>query len=271
MRQTSACAGLGLLGLCVLPAAAGQIGDELLSKFRDCDTCPEMVVIPAGTFRMGCGSDSACPASEVPVHTVTIAQPFAISTYEVTFEEYERYLTATGGRRPDDHGWGRGRQPIFNVSWENARDYARWLSGETGALYRLPSEAEWEYAGRAGTATAYSWGNEIRNNRANCDGCGSQWDEEMTAPVGSFGANAWGLHDMHGNVWEWVQDCLHDDYAGAPGDASAWEFGGDCEWRVMRGGSWGTDPELIRSAFRTWMEVRARSSFIGFRVARTLD
>ena len=187
--------------------AGGADTRALGTVFRDCDGCPEMVVIPAGTFRMGCEAGRECVSREQPVHAVTIGRPFALSKYEVTFEEYDRF---TYPNRVNDRGWGRGRRPVINVSWNDAQEYVAWLSSEAGAQYRLPSEAEWEYAARAGTATAYSWGSQVGSNRANCDGCGSRWDNEMTAPVGSFGANAWGLHDMHGNVWEWVQDCWHD-------------------------------------------------------------
>ena len=146
----------------------------------------------------------------------------------------------------DERGWGRGRRPVINVSWEDAVAYTKWLSGQTGERCRLPSEAEWEYAARAGSVTKYSWGNEIGSNQANCDVCGSQWDGKQTAPVGSFDPNGWGLHDLHGNVWEWVQDCWNGSYQGAPTNGSAWESG-DCSRRVLRGGSWNftfLDPAL---------------------------
>ena len=198
---------------------------------------PEMVVIPAGRFRMGCVSGRDCFDDEQPVHEVSVGS-FAMSKYEVTFEEFDRYTAATGRARAGDEGWGRGGRPVVNMLWEEAQAYVSWLSSETGELYRLPSESEWEYAARAGTETAYSWGNEIGRNRANCDGCGSRWDDEQTAPVGSFGANAWGLHDMAGNVWEWVEDCWHENYARAPSDGTAWTSGGNCGRRVLRGGSW---------------------------------
>ena len=159
---------------------------------------------------------------------------------------------------------------MINVSWEDATAYAEWQSAETGERYRLPSEAEWEYAARAGTTTAYSWGAEIGQNRANCNGCGSRWDDEQTAPAGSFAANAWGLHDMHGNVTEWVEDCWHDSYARAPADGSAWTRGGDCGRRVLRGGSWGNDPRILRSADRDWFVVGFGIATVGFRLARTL-
>ena len=200
---------------------------------------PEMVVIPAGRFRMGClSNDDACYGDEMPVHDVTIPVPFALSAHEVTFEDYDRF---THPNEADDAGWGRGARPVINVSWDEAKDYVEWLSSETGATYRLPSEAEWEYAARAGSATKYSWGNEIGANRANCDNdhCGDQW--KHTAPVGSFPPNGFGLYDMHGNVWEWVEDCWNGSYAGAPSDGVAW-VSGDCAERVLRGGSWVSDP-----------------------------
>ena len=230
---------------------------------------PEMVVIPAGRFRMGCVSGRDCDDDEKPVHKVTIAA-FALSKYEVTFAEYDRFTAATGRDRAwDRRGWGRGRRPVIYVSWENAVAYTRWLSAQTGERYRLPSEAEWEYAARAGSGTVYSWGNEIGNNRANCRGCGSRWDFEKTAPVGSFGANAWGLHDMHGNLWEWVQDCWNDSYRGAPTNGSAWESG-NCSRRVLRGGSWNYRPGSLRAADRSGGTTGGRYIFSGFRVARTL-
>ena len=147
--------------------------------------------------------------------------------------------------------------------------YTRWLSGQMGERYRLPSEAEWEYAVRAGTETAYSWGNEIGSNRANCDGCGRQWDGVQTAPVGSFSPNGWGLHDLHGNVLEWVQDCWNGSYQGAPTNGSAWESG-DCSLRVLRGGSWIFRPRYLRSASRLRGTTANRIDLIGFRVARTI-
>ena len=172
-----------------------------------------MVVIPAGQFRMGCVSGQDCWRSNLPVHDVTIPTAFAVSKYEVTFADYDRF---TGSNRVDDMGWGRGRRPVINVSWDDAQEYVAWLSRQTGQTYRLLSEAEWEYVARAGSSTAYCWGNGIGSNRASCDGtdCGDQW--EYTAPAGSFPANAFGVHDMHGNVSEWVEDCWNESYAGAP-------------------------------------------------------
>ena len=240
---------------------------ELLEEARAA-ILPEMAVIPGGSFRMGCVSGKSCRDDEKPVHEVSVAS-FELSKYEVTFEKYDRFVAATGRRSPEDSDWGRERRPVINVSWEDAVAYAEWLSTQTGQRYRLPTEAEWEYAARAGSTTKYSWGNKIGRNRANCDGCGSQWDDEKTAPVGSFSPNSWGLHDMHGNLWEWVQDCWNDSYQGAPTDGSAWTSG-DCEKRVLRGGSWDYVPESLRAAFRNWFTTGKRYNFNGFRVARTL-
>ena len=250
-------------------AAGGDARWRPGEVFRDCDDCPEMVVVPAGSFRMGCISGQGCFDDESPVHEVGVPS-FALGRYEVLFEEYDRFVAATGRERPDDSGWGRGGRPVIRVSWEDATAYADWLSAETGQRYRLPSESEWEYAARAGTTTRYSWGPEVGQNRANCDGCGSRWDNEQTAPAGSFAANAWGLHDMHGNVYEWVEDCWHDSYARAPADGSAWTLGGDCGLRVLRGGSWLTLPHVVRSAHRSWLAVGHRDALVGFRLARTL-
>ena len=255
-------------------AEAARQRAEAARRQANAEQMEKMVVIPAGTFQMGCVSGHDCDDLEIPVHpvhAVTISRPFALSRHEVTFDEYDRFAAATGRSLPDDEGWGRGTRPVINVSWDDAQAYVSWLSSETGVPYRLPSEAEWEYAARAGTTTAYWWGNEIGSNRANCDGCGSRWDDEMTAPVGSFGANAWDLHDMHGNVSEWVEDCWHETYAGAPADGSAWTAGGDCGVRVSRGGSRISSPRNIRAASRGGGGARGGFSFNGFRVATTLD
>ena len=228
---------------------------------------PEMVVIPAGRFRMGClSNDEDCRDLEKPVHEVTIGAPFALSVYELTFEDYDRF---TYPNKVADAGWGRERRPVVNVSWDDAQDYVEWLSSQTGAEYRLPSEAEWEYSARAGSTTKYHWGDGIGTNRANCDGCGSQWDDRQTAPVGSFRPNGFGLYDMHGNVREWVADCWNGSYQGAPSDGSAW-LQGDCAHRVLRGGSWGSFPGSLRAAYRFTYPYVVRDNVSGFRVARTL-
>ena len=243
-----------------------QPGETFSDTLNSGGQGPEMVVIPAGRFRMGCVSGQECYDNEFPVRDVTIPQAFAVSKYEVTFENYDRF---TYPNRVDDEGWGRGRRPVINVSWDDAQEYVAWLSRQTGQTYRLLSEAEWEYVARAGASTAYSWGNGIGSNRANCEGCGSQWDDDRTAPAGSFSANAFGVHDMHGNVWEWVEDCWNESYAGAPSDGSAWRSG-DSDWRVLRGGSWYNYPRNLRSADRNWLTTGHQNLNYGFRVARTL-
>ena len=261
------------------PAAADPAGAE---AFRDCPGCPEMVVVPAGTFRMGCvsGSDD-CDDDERPVHDVEVAS-FALSKHEVTRGQFAAFVAATGhdtrggcvGVRTGSWRNQRGQNdghPVVCVNWEDAQAYVRWLRVETGEEYRLPSEAEWEYAARAGSTTRYSWGDDIGRNRANCAGCGSRWDGNETAPAGSFAANAWGLHDMHGNVWEWVEDCWHDSYARAPRDGSAWTRGGNCSRRVLRGGSWFGHPGTLRSANRGRGDSDLRDASVGFRLARTLN
>ena len=240
---------------------------------RDCEQCPEMVVVPAGRFRMG-GDYS----DEQPVHEVTIAIPFAAGKYEVTFAEWDACVAAGGcTHRPDDEGWGRGSRPVINVSWKDAQEYVSWLSRKTGKTYRLLSEAEWEYVARAGTTTEYWWGNEADHAHANygsdecCEGMAAGKDRwEHTSPVGSFKPNAFGLYDTAGNVYEWVEDCQNDSYAGAPGDGRAWTSG-SCDERVRRGGSWGNTPRVIRSAYRVRDGSGSRGYDSGFRVARTLD
>ena len=232
---------------------------------------PEMVTIPAGRFRMGCVSGRQCEDWEMPVHEVTISEAFAVSKYEVTFADWDACVLdgGCGGYRPDDEGWGRGTRPVIHVSREDAQSYVSWLSSRTGERYRLLTEAQWEYVARAGSSTAYSWGNGIGSNRANCDGCGSQWNSRQSAPVGSFEANAFGVHDMHGNVWEWVEDCWNGSYEGAPADGSAWQTG-NCNLRVLRGGSWDFNPRSLRSADRGGDATGVRDENVGFRVARTL-
>ena len=242
-------------------------------RFRDCLECPEMVVVPAGSFMMGSPpQEQGRSEKEEPVHEVRIGAPFAVGVYEVTFTEWDACTASggCGGYRPEDAGWGRGRRPAIYVGWGPAQSYVRWLSEKTGKRYRLLSESEWEYIARAGTRTPFHMGSAISTNQANYNGSKSKGVyRRKTVPVGSFAANAWGLHDVHGNVWEWVQDCWNDGYAGAPRDGSAWESG-NCSMRVLRGGSWRGTPGLLRSANRSRFPSAARNNDIGFRVARTL-
>ncbi len=230
---------------------------------------PEMVLLPSGEFRMGDQADIG-DDNEKPVHIVHIDKPFAISRFEVTFAQYDAFADATDREQPDDNGWGRGNQPVINVSWRDALAYVNWLKKETGQPYRLPSEAEWEYAARAGTLTPYWWGEEMQPNMAVCASCGSQWDGKQPAPVGSFKANPWGLHDMTGNVDEWVADCYEDDYKRAPIDGSAYTTR-PCVDKVMRGGSWFDIERLIRPASRYRHPIDARRNTWGFRVALDIE
>ena len=256
------------------PSPARVEGEVFRDALKDGGEGPAMVVLPTGRFRMGSpSSETGRDSDEGPVRTVTISQRIAMGRYEVTFADYDRFADADSRRsRPNDRGWGRGSRPVIRVSQEDAKAYATWLSAQTGKTYRLPSESEWEYAARAGTRTRYSWGNEIGVNRANCDGCGSEWDNTQTAPVGRFAANAFGLFDMHGNVYEWVEDCYVDSYAAAPIDGSARRSGcGSDVLAVVRGGSWYTVPRFLRCALRDWSTPSYRFDDFGFRLVQDLN
>jgi formylglycine-generating enzyme required for sulfatase activity len=241
------------------------------TDFKECDKgCPVMTLIPAGKFMMGSPeNESDGRTSERPQHEVTIARPFAASKFKVIFEEWDACAAAAACPQAAD-GWGRGRMPVINVSWRDAKQYVGWLSKLTGKDYRLLTEAEWEYAARAGATTRYSWGDEPGVGNANCNGCGSQWDLRQTAPAGSFKPNAFGIYDMHGNVWEWVEDTWRENYDGAPLDGSAWLGGGDPSYRVVHGGSWRNESELLRAAARDKRNINVRFDTLGFRVARTI-
>jgi formylglycine-generating enzyme required for sulfatase activity len=241
-------------------------GPEMDQSLRDCSDCPEMVVVPAGSFTMGSpDGESGRLDYEGPQHRVAIRQAFAVGKFEVTFAEWD-VCAADGGcvrdKVANDGGWGRGRRPAINVSWNDAKEYVIWLSRKTAKSYRLLSEAEWEYVARAGTTTRYSFGDDFANASANND-------KNQTVIVGQYPKNAFGLHDMHGNVKEWVEDTWHPNYEGAPTDGSAWS-GGDPALRVMRGGSWHEAPLSLRSAFRGWAPSNWRAPSLGFRVARNM-
>ncbi|MEW8372474.1 MAG: formylglycine-generating enzyme family protein [Candidatus Thiodiazotropha sp.] len=232
---------------------------------------PDLVEIKPVCFLMGSKKGHE---DELPQHKVCIGESFHLGQHEVTFNEYDRFAAATGRSLPEDYGWGRGRRPVVDVNWNDARAFADWIGSEGDNHCRLPSEAEWEYAARAGTSSEYALpvkqGSDDISDKglANCDGCGSEWGGEKTAPVKAFPANTWGLHDMHGNVWEWTEDCWHENYNKAPADGSAWlnEDGGDCGKRVLRGGSWGSLPGFARSAVRGGSGPDGQGGSVGFRV-----
>lgn len=244
---------------------------------------PEMVNIPAGTFTMGCvdGRDNVegvdkCPDYEKPAHEVSISA-FQLAATDVTFDQWDACEAAKVCPHADDKGWGRGNRPVINVSWNDAKTYLQWLSKESGKDYRLPSEAEWEYAARAGTATAYPWGSKASHAFANygkdvcCEGLVSGKDQWVnTSPVGSFAANPFGLYDMNGNVYQWVEDCFVSGYMDASADGSARQGCGANASRVLRGGSWSNIPQGLRSATRNYNTPAHRGTNVGFRAARTL-
>ncbi|MDM8559947.1 formylglycine-generating enzyme family protein [Candidatus Parabeggiatoa sp. HSG14] len=234
-------------------------------RLKDGSLGPEMARIPAGRFRMGDiqgGGDS----DEKPVHWVSVDK-FAMGKYEVTFAEYDEFAEATGRKKTSDNGWGRGNRPVMNVSWYDAVAYAEWLSQQTGQQYRLPTEAEWEYAARAGTETKYWWGNDIGKNRANCDGCGSQWYDKQTAPVGSFQQNPFGLYDTAGNVWEWTCSEYEGKYKGKENQCLSKNYAKNSRLSAC-GGSLSGDAWWVRSANRDDGGPNSRNVHLGFRLAR---
>jgi len=263
-------------------------GKTFRDKLKDGSLGPEVVQIPGGTFQMGSNDGES---DEKPVHTVTV-KSFAMGKYEATRGEFRKFVEATSYKTDAEKGdgcygwtgseWKKDssfnwknvgftqddKHPVVCVSWNDAKAYVKWLSEQTGKDYRLPTEAQWEYAARAGTTTKYWWGNEIGKNNANCDGCGSQWDNKQTAPVGSFKPNPFGLYDVSGNVWEWLEDKWHDSYNGAPVDGSAW-MSGDSNFHLLRGGSWsGSDGDDLRCADRAGGDTTNGGNFRGLRISR---
>jgi formylglycine-generating enzyme required for sulfatase activity len=281
----------------LLPTPASPVADTegvLRDRFLGGDARgPELVLLPTGRFQMGspeherkiameAGSQAGWLARELPQHWVGIDRPIAMGRYPVTVGEWRVFVASTGWRPSGETDWDApgfaqtDRHPVVGVNWFDAIRYVRWLSEATGKSYRLPSEAEWEYACRAGTKTAFSFGDTITTDQANYDGNftyngGPRGEYRRgTTPVGTFPANPWGLYDMHGNVWEWVQDVVHDNYVGAPLDGSAWEEGGDQVRRVLRGGSWLYNPRYLRSALRNGFSAALSNDIVGFRVVRDL-
>ena len=283
-------------------SASGDQGSKqrysIGKEFQDCDTCPKMVVVPQGTFTMGSpASEEKSRNCERPQHQVTISNPFAVGKYEVTREQFEKFVEATGHDASSSGCWtyresdwqlrqqDSWREPGFSqsidhpvvcINWHDAQAYVSWLSRKTGEQYRLLSESEWEYVARAGTTGPFHFGSTISTDQANYDGNYTYGGgpegiyRRKTVSVGSFPANRFGLHDVHGNIWEWVEDCYHKNYQGAPQDGSAWVTGSVCGFRMLRGGSWVYGPWNLRSAIRASFETGDRFGYIGFRVARTL-
>ncbi len=257
-------------------------------EFRDCLDCPEMIVLPAGSFIMGsAATERARRSDEGPQRRIVIPRPFAIGKYEVTFRQWA-HCVGEGGcaqHRPSDHGWGREDRPVIYISWHDAKNYVVWLSQRTGQRYRLLSEAEWEYAARAGSTAPYSFGNRLSDLCRHGNGAINLRQNRLgrfrgpcdpgnygTAPVGSFAANGFGLFDMHGNVQEWVEDCWRDSYADIPASNRPWSSAasGLCERRVARGGAWGFLAADLRSAARLHFRPTDRFAVSGFRVAMDL-
>ncbi|WER44987.1 formylglycine-generating enzyme family protein [Cupriavidus sp. WKF15] len=237
---------------------------EVKGEIHDCPVCPVLVSLPAGSFTMG--SNASDPA-EKPAHHVTISQPFAIGRYEVTVEQWNACVDTGGCDRIATVANSAKSAPIRDVSWDDAQQYVAWLSKTTGKTYRLPTEAEWEYAARGGTASAFWWGDQMRKGTANCKDCGDPWNQDAPANVGSFAANPFGLYDVNGSVWEWVRDCWHSSYKNAPVDGRSWEEA-SCGARVIRGGSWREGASYMVSSTRFKYSASVRQSQNGFRVAR---
>ena len=281
----------------LLPTSSSPVADSegvLRDRFLDgSGVAPDLVLIPTGRFQMGspeherkkameAGSQQSWVERETPQHWVGIEKPIAMGRFPITVAQWREYVGATGWAPAAEFNWAEPgyRQaedhPVVGVSWTDAVAYAEWLSHMTGQRYRLPSEAEWEYACRAGTRTAFSFGDSISTDLANYDGNYSYNDSPKgvyrkgTTPVAEFAPNQWGLYDMHGNVWEWVQDVVHDNYEGAPNTGRAWEEGGDPGRRILRGGSWLYNPRYLRSSLRNGFSAARSNGIIGFRVAREL-
>src|SRR5579863_375836 len=264
----AAAAAILLLVCSAAPSWAADSAEQRLpgELFRDCADCPELVIAPSGEFDMG----STQKPSEQPVHHISIAKNFALGRREVTFAEWDKCVTQAGCKfSPPDQGWGRGNRPVTNVSWDDTQEFLVWLSNTTGKSYRLPTEAEWEYAARGGSTTPYWWGKEIGTGHAQCAECGAN-DSGKTEPVGSFRPNAFGLYDTAGNAAEWVQDCWNPTYRAAPNDGSPWTSG-DCSLRVLRGGSFADKASAVRSSARFRYDQGVRYYANGFRIARDLD
>jgi formylglycine-generating enzyme required for sulfatase activity len=296
--------GFFICAILLLIGTRSTATDHREREFKECPDCPQMVAIPAGGFVMGSPAREAGRFdSEGPQHHVSI-RAFALAKYDVTSAEFLNFLKETGYQpKPCDpitdmrwHSPGNGmayspspssieppRWPAVCLDWKDAQAYIAWLNDKArrerpslaarAGPYRLPTEAEWEYAARGGTTTSRWWGDDLGRGNANCNGCGSEWDYHTLADVDAFASNPFGLYGMLGNAWQWTQDCWHPSYVGAPSDGSAWTENG-CDRHVLRGGSWDNLPVFVRSAARNGAAADGKdydySSLAGFRVARNL-
>ncbi|PQO91319.1 hypothetical protein C5614_25680 [Massilia phosphatilytica] len=244
------------------PARAAAAGADI----KDCAACPTLVSIPAGVFTMG---NNTSDPSEKPAHAVTVGAPFAIGRYEVSVQEWNACAAAGACPKIAQRQGTGANAPMRDVSWDDAQQYVKWLATASGKPYRLPTEAEWELAARGGASTRFWWGEQMAQGKANCKDCGKPWADDAPANVGSFAANPYGLYDTSGSVWEWVADCWHNNYKGAPGDGRAWDEP-DCRVRVIRGGSWREGASYMVASTRFKYDASVRHSQNGFRVARSL-
>ena len=234
---------------------------------RDCPSCPEMLVLQPATFTMGNNSGDR---SERPAHRVSIKRPFAIGKHEVTTKQWKDCVKAGACSYNPDYTNASDNSPVRDISWSDAQEYVRWLSKITKQEYRLPTEAEWEYAARAGTSTRFWWGDSVGVGKADCKDCRGKWSREAPVDVDYYPPNPFGLHGTSGGVWEWVSDCWHKSYKGAPKDGSSWKKA-DCRENVIRGGAWRNDASYIHSTSRFKYDANVRYLLNGFRVAKTLN
>ena len=252
-----------------------NINYEVGAEFQHCGLCPQMTVVPSGKFNMGSPETEMNRGDdESPQRIVTVNYDFAVGIFEVTYEQWEHCFINFGcDHNPIDNGWGRGQHPVSNVSCLDANQYVKWLSKQTGSQYRLLTEAEWEYVARAGSTAKFWWGDESPIGKAVCIKCDLSGEtNNMSMPVGTYPPNSFGLHDLHGNVWEWVEDCWSKDYSGHPLYADAYKSESQCKRRVLRGGAWPNGGRHLRSANRSWKGPTHRSTNgKGFRVAMTLS
>ena len=243
-----------------------------MDHFKECESCPEMIVVPVGQFRMGASENEAgSTPDERPQHLVTLTNSFSVGRFAVTFDEWDACIAAKGcSYRPSDQNWGRGKRPVISIRWDDAKEYVGWLSRQTGRPYRLLSEAEREYVTRAGTSTAYWWGDDFSPLQAN-SAYPTDQSEPMAARtvlVDSFAPNPWGFFQVHGNVYDWVEDCGSESYIDAPSDGAA-QMTGNCEVHMLRGGAFSRRPESLRSAARLWSGNPDPMIYMSVRVART--